>query len=164
MCVFVLQFMCLCLNWCVGVPVSSRVSSKIQQLVNTLKKPKRRPLREYFIDDFEELLEGTGAITKLCNMSRRMQSKLITTASHAPTLYAKVTSSKKVTHFSSASCIGVLRGALRNSSTRPKSQAEPHGGWRHYTSFRKIIMGFWAPGETIVLWCASRPRLKLATV
>ncbi|MCI4390702.1 hypothetical protein PGIGA_G00125770 [Pangasianodon gigas] len=40
-----------------GVPVSSRVSSKIQQLVNTLKKPKRRPLREYFIDDFEELLE-----------------------------------------------------------------------------------------------------------
>lgn len=38
--------------------MSSRVSSKIQQLVNTLKKPKRRPLREYFIDDFEELLEG----------------------------------------------------------------------------------------------------------
>lgn len=47
---------------CVGVPVSSRVSSKIQQLVNTLKKPKRRPLREYFIDDFEELLEGTDTV------------------------------------------------------------------------------------------------------
>ncbi|XP_017554704.1 disco-interacting protein 2 homolog C isoform X2 [Pygocentrus nattereri] len=40
-----------------GVPVSSRVSAKIQQLVNTLKRPKRRPLREFFVDDFEELLE-----------------------------------------------------------------------------------------------------------
>uniref|UniRef100_A0A673JGD2 Disco-interacting protein 2 homolog C-like n=1 Tax=Sinocyclocheilus rhinocerous TaxID=307959 RepID=A0A673JGD2_9TELE len=42
---------------CVGVPVSSRVSAKIQQLVNTLKRPKRRPLREFFVEDFEELLE-----------------------------------------------------------------------------------------------------------
>lgn len=41
-----------------GVPVSSRVSAKIQQLVNTLKRPKRPPLREFFVDDFEELLEG----------------------------------------------------------------------------------------------------------
>ncbi|XP_015210322.1 disco-interacting protein 2 homolog C isoform X9 [Lepisosteus oculatus] len=40
-----------------GVPVSSRVSAKIQQLVNTLKRPKRPPLREFFVDDFEELLE-----------------------------------------------------------------------------------------------------------
>uniref|UniRef100_A0A8C1B691 Disco-interacting protein 2 homolog Cb n=1 Tax=Cyprinus carpio carpio TaxID=630221 RepID=A0A8C1B691_CYPCA len=40
-----------------GVPVSSRVSAKIQQLVNTLKRPKRRPLREFFVEDFEELLE-----------------------------------------------------------------------------------------------------------
>ncbi|KAJ8793656.1 hypothetical protein J1605_003664 [Eschrichtius robustus] len=40
-----------------GVPVSSRVSSKIQQLLNTLKKPKRPPLKEFFVDDFEELLE-----------------------------------------------------------------------------------------------------------
>uniref|UniRef100_A0A8C9RDT4 Disco-interacting protein 2 homolog C n=1 Tax=Scleropages formosus TaxID=113540 RepID=A0A8C9RDT4_SCLFO len=40
-----------------GVPVSSRVSAKIQQLVNTLKQPKRPPLREFFVDDFEELLE-----------------------------------------------------------------------------------------------------------
>ncbi|KAK2509727.1 hypothetical protein MC885_020993 [Smutsia gigantea] len=39
-----------------GVPVSSRVSSKIQQLLNTLKRPKRPPLREFFMDDFEELL------------------------------------------------------------------------------------------------------------
>uniref|UniRef100_A0AAQ4RP55 Disco interacting C n=1 Tax=Gasterosteus aculeatus aculeatus TaxID=481459 RepID=A0AAQ4RP55_GASAC len=39
------------------VPVSSRVSAKIQQLVNTLKRPKRPPLREFFVDDFEELLE-----------------------------------------------------------------------------------------------------------
>lgn len=43
-----------------GVPVSSRVSAKIQQLVNTLKRPKRPPLREFFVDDFEELLEGTS--------------------------------------------------------------------------------------------------------
>uniref|UniRef100_A0A8C9STC5 Disco interacting C n=1 Tax=Scleropages formosus TaxID=113540 RepID=A0A8C9STC5_SCLFO len=41
----------------VCVPVSSRVSAKIQQLVNTLKRPKRPPLREFFVDDFEELLE-----------------------------------------------------------------------------------------------------------
>uniref|UniRef100_A0A8C1RYH0 Disco-interacting protein 2 homolog Ca n=1 Tax=Cyprinus carpio TaxID=7962 RepID=A0A8C1RYH0_CYPCA len=39
-------------------PVSSRVSAKIQQLVNTLKQPRRPPLREFFVDDFEELLEG----------------------------------------------------------------------------------------------------------
>lgn len=41
-----------------GVPVSSRVSAKIQQLVNTLKQPRRPPLREFFVDDFDELLEG----------------------------------------------------------------------------------------------------------
>uniref|UniRef100_A0AAY4ACQ2 DMAP1-binding domain-containing protein n=1 Tax=Denticeps clupeoides TaxID=299321 RepID=A0AAY4ACQ2_9TELE len=41
------------------VPVSSRVSAKIQQLVDTLKRPKRPPLREFFVDDFEELLEVT---------------------------------------------------------------------------------------------------------
>uniref|UniRef100_A0A8D0B0K4 Disco interacting C n=1 Tax=Sander lucioperca TaxID=283035 RepID=A0A8D0B0K4_SANLU len=41
----------------ISVPVSSRVSAKIQQLVNTLKRPKRPPLREFFVDDFEELLE-----------------------------------------------------------------------------------------------------------
>ncbi|VTJ91750.1 Hypothetical predicted protein, partial [Marmota monax] len=39
------------------VPVHSRVSSKIQQLLNTLKRPKRPPLKEFFVDDFEELLE-----------------------------------------------------------------------------------------------------------
>lgn len=51
----------VCTNTCVsflGVPVSSRVSAKIQQLVNTLKQPRRPPLREFFVDDFEELLEG----------------------------------------------------------------------------------------------------------
>uniref|UniRef100_A0A8C1I2X2 Disco interacting C n=1 Tax=Cyprinus carpio carpio TaxID=630221 RepID=A0A8C1I2X2_CYPCA len=50
----------VCINTCVsslGVPVSSRVSAKIQQLVNTLKQPRRPPLREFFVDDFEELLE-----------------------------------------------------------------------------------------------------------
>uniref|UniRef100_A0A4W6FCM9 Disco interacting A n=1 Tax=Lates calcarifer TaxID=8187 RepID=A0A4W6FCM9_LATCA len=41
----------------VCVPVNSRVSSKIQQLLNTLKRPKRPPLREFFVDDFEELLD-----------------------------------------------------------------------------------------------------------
>ncbi|XP_057191819.1 disco-interacting protein 2 homolog A [Triplophysa rosa] len=40
-----------------GVPVNSRVSSKIQQLLNTLKRPKRPPLPEFFLDDFEELLD-----------------------------------------------------------------------------------------------------------
>ncbi|XP_014888938.1 disco-interacting protein 2 homolog A isoform X12 [Poecilia latipinna] len=40
-----------------GVPVNSRVSNKIQQLLNTLKRPKRPPLREFFVDDFEELLD-----------------------------------------------------------------------------------------------------------
>lgn len=42
----------------IGVPVNSRVSNKIQQLLNTLKRPKRPPLREFFVDDFEELLDG----------------------------------------------------------------------------------------------------------
>ncbi|XP_035379521.1 disco-interacting protein 2 homolog A isoform X3 [Electrophorus electricus] len=41
-----------------GVPVNSRVSSKIQQLLNTLKKPKRPPLCEFFVDDFKELLDA----------------------------------------------------------------------------------------------------------
>ncbi|XP_052379049.1 disco-interacting protein 2 homolog A isoform X6 [Oncorhynchus keta] len=40
-----------------GVPVNSRVSYKIQQLLNTLKRPKRPSLREFFIDDFEELVD-----------------------------------------------------------------------------------------------------------
>uniref|UniRef100_A0A8C1YE69 Disco-interacting protein 2 homolog Ca n=1 Tax=Cyprinus carpio TaxID=7962 RepID=A0A8C1YE69_CYPCA len=39
------------------LPAISRVSAKIQQLVNTLKQPRRPPLREFFVDDFEELLE-----------------------------------------------------------------------------------------------------------
>lgn len=41
-----------------GVPVSSRVSTKIQQLLNTLKRPKRPPLSEFFMDDQEEIVEG----------------------------------------------------------------------------------------------------------
>uniref|UniRef100_A0A7N8WVH2 Disco-interacting protein 2 homolog Bb n=1 Tax=Mastacembelus armatus TaxID=205130 RepID=A0A7N8WVH2_9TELE len=40
-----------------GVPVSSRVSTKIQQLLNTLKRPKRPPLSEFFTDDSEEIVE-----------------------------------------------------------------------------------------------------------
>ncbi|KAK3556801.1 hypothetical protein QTP70_020480 [Hemibagrus guttatus] len=40
-----------------GVPVSSRVSTKIQQLLNTLKRPKRPPLSEFFLDDQEEIVE-----------------------------------------------------------------------------------------------------------
>lgn len=43
----------------VGVPVNSRVSTKIQQLLNTLKRPKRPPLSEFFTDDSEEIVEGT---------------------------------------------------------------------------------------------------------
>lgn len=53
------MFLCINMHLCfIGVPVSSRVSAKIQQLVNTLKQPRRPPLREFFVDDFEELLEG----------------------------------------------------------------------------------------------------------
>uniref|UniRef100_A0AAR2JYM6 DMAP1-binding domain-containing protein n=1 Tax=Pygocentrus nattereri TaxID=42514 RepID=A0AAR2JYM6_PYGNA len=64
---------CLCIYMCVclsvspphlpgpgpglGVPVSSRVSTKIQQLLNTLKRPKRPPLSEFFMDDQEEIVE-----------------------------------------------------------------------------------------------------------
>ncbi|KAE8626791.1 hypothetical protein XENTR_v10006759 [Xenopus tropicalis] len=40
-----------------GVAVNSRVSTKIQQLLNTLKRPKRPPLKEFFVDDFEEIVE-----------------------------------------------------------------------------------------------------------
>ncbi|XP_062872276.1 disco-interacting protein 2 homolog B-A isoform X2 [Trichomycterus rosablanca] len=40
-----------------GVPVNSRVSTKIQQLLNTLKRPKRPPLSEYFLDDSEQIVE-----------------------------------------------------------------------------------------------------------
>lgn len=45
--------------------MNSRVSSKIQQLLNTLKRPKRPPLKEFFVDDFEELLEGECSDTGL---------------------------------------------------------------------------------------------------
>lgn len=38
--------------------MSSRVSTKIQQLLNTLKRPKRPPLSEFFTDDSEEIVEG----------------------------------------------------------------------------------------------------------
>lgn len=38
--------------------MNSRVSSKIQQLLDTLKRPKRPPLTEFFVDDGEGLLEG----------------------------------------------------------------------------------------------------------
>lgn len=41
-----------------GVPAHSRVSTKIQQLLNTLKRPKRPPLSEFFQDDSEEIVEG----------------------------------------------------------------------------------------------------------
>lgn len=53
-----LSHLLLTLSLSKGVPVNSRVSSKIQQLLNTLKRPKRPPLREFFVDDFEELLDG----------------------------------------------------------------------------------------------------------
>lgn len=46
------------ISYTVGVPVNSRVSTKIQQLLNTLKRPKRPPLKEFFVDDFEEIVEG----------------------------------------------------------------------------------------------------------
>uniref|UniRef100_A0A8C8M688 DMAP1-binding domain-containing protein n=1 Tax=Oncorhynchus tshawytscha TaxID=74940 RepID=A0A8C8M688_ONCTS len=45
------------LSLCPGVPVNSRVSTKIQQLLNTLKRPKRPPLSDFFLDDSEEIVE-----------------------------------------------------------------------------------------------------------
>uniref|UniRef100_A0A183B668 Tensin 1 n=1 Tax=Echinostoma caproni TaxID=27848 RepID=A0A183B668_9TREM len=39
-----------------GVVCPNRVSEKIQQLVNTLKRPKRRPLPEYFLDEEDQIL------------------------------------------------------------------------------------------------------------
>ncbi|KAF7260828.1 hypothetical protein EG68_01624, partial [Paragonimus skrjabini miyazakii] len=39
-----------------GLICPTRVSEKIQQLVNTLKRPKRRPLPEYFLDDEDQVL------------------------------------------------------------------------------------------------------------
>ncbi|XP_071112193.1 disco-interacting protein 2 homolog C-like isoform X5 [Haliotis cracherodii] len=38
-------------------PRHGKVSAKIQQLLNTLKRPKRRPLKEYFMDEDEHTLE-----------------------------------------------------------------------------------------------------------
>ncbi|XP_070185588.1 disco-interacting protein 2 homolog C-like isoform X1 [Littorina saxatilis] len=38
-------------------PVHGKVSAKIQQLLNTLKRPKRKPLPEYFVDEAETTLE-----------------------------------------------------------------------------------------------------------
>ena len=34
------------------------MSTKIQQLLNTLKRPKRPELSEFFTDDSEEIVEG----------------------------------------------------------------------------------------------------------
>lgn len=62
-----------------GVPVNSRVSSKIQQLLDTLKRPKRPPLTEFFVDDGEGLLEGgrpqrgpagVGGVARRCRRGR----------------------------------------------------------------------------------------------
>lgn len=35
--------------------ISARVSSKIQQLLNTLKRPKRKPLQDFFVEEDDEL-------------------------------------------------------------------------------------------------------------
>lgn len=39
-----------------GFVCHNRVSEKIQKLVNTLKRPKRYPLPEYFLDDEDQVL------------------------------------------------------------------------------------------------------------
>uniref|UniRef100_A0A671XUE5 Disco-interacting protein 2 homolog B-A-like n=1 Tax=Sparus aurata TaxID=8175 RepID=A0A671XUE5_SPAAU len=56
-CMFVLPLPLSNFILLVGVPVNSRVSTKIQQLLNTLKRPKRPPLSEFFTDDAEEIVE-----------------------------------------------------------------------------------------------------------
>ncbi|XP_030629546.1 disco-interacting protein 2 homolog C [Chanos chanos] len=72
-----------------GVPVSSRVSAKIQQLVDTLKRPKRRPLREFFLDDFEEMLEVQQPDPSLPRPegpeSMPIQGQELCVGSHCPT-------------------------------------------------------------------------------
>ncbi|XP_076441207.1 disco-interacting protein 2 homolog C-like isoform X3 [Babylonia areolata] len=40
-----------------AAPVHGKVSAKIQQLLNTLKRPKRKPLPEYFVDESDATLE-----------------------------------------------------------------------------------------------------------
>ncbi|XP_062893521.1 disco-interacting protein 2 homolog B-like isoform X2 [Mobula hypostoma] len=45
-------------------PVNSRVSVKIQQLVNTLRRPKRQPLAEFFLDDSQEIVEVPSTDTQ----------------------------------------------------------------------------------------------------
>ncbi|MGH0120700.1 UNVERIFIED_CONTAM: hypothetical protein FKN15_031629 [Acipenser sinensis] len=59
-----------------GVPVNSRVSSKIQQLLNTLKRPKRPPLREFFLDDFEELLDGVPVNSRVSSKIQQLLNTL----------------------------------------------------------------------------------------
>lgn len=55
----------------IGVPVNSRVSTKIQQLLNTLKRPKRPSLKEFFVDDSEEIVEGSNKNTKnMCSLNK----------------------------------------------------------------------------------------------
>ena len=39
-----------------------KVSAKIQQLLNTLKKPKRRPLPEFYEDDDKVILSSNSTI------------------------------------------------------------------------------------------------------
>lgn len=43
-------------------PVHGKVSAKIQQLLNTLKRPKRKPLPEYFVDESDATLESEAEV------------------------------------------------------------------------------------------------------
>ncbi|KAJ8260343.1 hypothetical protein GJAV_G00179870 [Gymnothorax javanicus] len=59
-----------------GVPVHSRVSTKIQQLLNTLKRPKRPPLSEFFLDDSEEIVEVPQPTSTYCLFTNQSYRKL----------------------------------------------------------------------------------------
>lgn len=98
---------------CVGVPVNSRVSSKIQQLLNTLKRPKRPPLREFFVDDFEELLDGKLVWMLLITNTHHMIKKtkfcgLIISETDMTPLIVSV--SQELQFLSNLSIVGILKG------------------------------------------------------
>ena len=52
-----------------AAPVHGKVSAKIQQLLNTLKRPKRKPLPEYFVDEAEATLESRCFLSSPCTIS-----------------------------------------------------------------------------------------------
>lgn len=89
------------------------MSAKIQQLVNTLKRPKRPPLREFFVDDFEELLEGESSLPPLTLGGLRAHKHNGVSGAQA-TLLLKNSSLgvREKTGLFSGDCVGAVPAAL----------------------------------------------------